>query len=649
MNNKYKTNMVKVKEHKKDIKFLVIMIFCLILLLLATTTFMFQRAVNSNTVLEREMDFRNYGNQLVDASDLLTDKVYYYVTTGNKKYYDEYFYELEVAKNMDEAVEGLLSIGVTKEEQDIIESILVLSDKLTQLDMEAFELVENGKNEEAEALIFSKEHEDYVKQIHDNFQKVKDNIGQRVKNEGENVVLMTKATLTISTAVGIGTLITIILLVAKLWIIMKEADTDELTGLFNRNRYQERISNIIIEDPENYGALIYCDIDNLKFINDYYGHSDGDKYIQATANFLKGFGAHKSTIARLSGDEFIVYIHGFDNKDEMVSIINEQIGKSKNAFFVTSMREEEKIRFSTGVAIYPTDSNKIEELIKFADYTMYKMKKNSKGELAYYDSTTTDKTLILAKNNGTLNEFLDKEALNFALQPIIDAQTFEIYGYEALMRPTIEVIKSPVALLELAKLESKLDKIERLTMKKVFQTVDENIDKLKDCKIFINSIADQILTKEEFDVFAEQYPHVLKNIVLEITEQEAANNDILNRKINMFKSAGALAAIDDFGAGYSNENSLLSNDYDVIKVDMNLVRDIDTDSRRQYIVNSLIVFSNKNNYKILAEGVETPSEARMLRKLGIHYLQGYFIGRPDLEIKGISEQAKRFIEEETNI
>ncbi len=639
-------NIINIKEHKVSTKFLIVMIFSLVMLLLFTTSVMFKQSIKTNNSLERELLYREYANQLADTSDYLTDRAYYYVSTGEKKYYDEYYVELEETKTMESTVESLMNLGITKEEEELIASTIEISNKLTEMEEEAFGLVQSGKNEEARKIVFSDEYESYVNEVHHSLNVLKNGFAVRVAAEGERVVILNKISLVISIIVGIGTLIAIMLLLSTLMRVVKESDFDPLTGLLNRNKYRQRIEELIIKDPKKYGALLFCDIDNLKFINDCYGHADGDKYIKATAKILGEFGDYSSVIVRPSGDEFIVYIHGFDKQEEMVRVINEKMENAKNKFFVTSLKVEERVRFSTGISIYPTDANNVDELIKYADYAMYKMKKNSKGEAAYYDGESADKELILAKNSGVLNEFIENESVRFALQPIVDAKTFEIYGYEVLMRPTINIIKSPMMLLELAKIESKLDKIERLTMKKVFELVEQNLDKLENRKIFINSIADQSLTQEEFRGFEEKYPDILKNIVLEIIEQESVDYDILKRKTDMFKKAGALTAIDDFGSGYNNENSLLANDYDIIKVDMNLIRDIDTDTRRQYIVDSIIVFSNTHNYKILAEGVETAGEARTLRKLGMHYLQGYFIGRPDFEVKDITDEAKRFIEEE---
>ncbi len=641
-------NIVGVKNHKNDSKFLVSLILFLLVILFISTTFVFRESLIASNELDDDQIYRNYASQLMRVSDYLTNRVYYYVVTGEKKYLDEYYAKLKECRDDGLTTNSLLAYAKTEKEIEILENTIMLSKRVGITETEAFDLMAQGKIEEAQKLIFTTQYVADKEQMQINNNERKAIISSRVSEESEFVLQLSKMNYALFVVILSGTVIAFGLLILTLYRMKKEANLDQLTGLQNRNTYKADIATLIDHEQEKFGALLFCDIDNLKFINECYGHTSGDRYIQATANIFKEFGKYKSVIARPSGDEFVVYIHGFDSKEDVVTVIDEIMDKARNSYFVTSLQIEEKLRFSTGIAIYPSDTRKVDELIKYADYSMYKMKKNSKGEVAYYDSTTIDQTLVLAKHSGFLDEFIDKELLDFAMQPIVDANTFEIYGYEALMRPQSNTIDTPYLLLELAKAESKLDKIERLVMKKGFEKIKENFDVLKDYKIFINSIADQLLNDEEFSVFTERYSDILSQVVIEVTEQESVDYDLLRHKSDMFKNAGALIAIDDFGAGYSNENSLLNNKYDVIKLDMNLVRNIDTDNRRQQIVQSVINFSNTNNYKILAEGVESENEVRKLRELGIHYMQGYYFGRPEIEIKGVSEQALRFLELENS-
>ncbi len=180
---------------------------------------------------------------------------------------------------------------------------------------------------------------------------------------------------------------------------------------------------------------------------------------------------------------------------------------------------------------------------------------------------------------------------------------------------------------------------ERLVVKNVVEKIVQNEDKLGDYKIFVNTIADRMLTEEELAHYIEKYPEMFSRIVVEITEQEYVAPDVLKDKTAKLRSYGAMIALDDYGAGYSNEFTLLSGLYDIIKIDMKIVRGIDKDPKRRELIKSIVKISKINKYYVLAEGVENANEAKVLRKLGVDYMQGYFFGKPDLEVKPINNEA----------
>ncbi len=636
-------NITEIKNHRIDSKFLVITIVSLVLFLLISSSILSAKIIKDEVLLNQERERLDCVTELKDKSDYLTYKVYSYVVTGNKEYYDAYMYEINVSRSREKALDEFIKLGASAEEEEILTETIELSNELAAIEMEAFELIEQGDLLSAQSLIYSYEYGEYKNEIFKRYEFLKSNISERIEVANHDILKATKATFLVAVFVAIGTVIATILLVFTLVRIKRDSDIDSMTGLQNRNKYKENIKILIDKEPTKFGALIYCDIDNLKFINDCYGHVDGDRYIQAMATVISEFAEYKSVIARPSGDEFIAYIHGFDSEKDVIEVITTKMLKMRNSYFLTTLHIEEKIRFSTGISLYPSDTESVEELIKYADYAMFKMKKNSKGEVAFYDKTTIDKTLYLARNSGVLDDFLEKELLDFAVQPIVHAQSFEIYGYEFLMRPNVDLISSPFLLLELAKHDSKLDKLERICLKKAIEKIENNSETFDKYKIFINSIADQVLTDEIFEECIGKHLEVLKNVVIEVTEQQYVEEAVIKGKIEKFRELGALIALDDYGSGYSNEYSLLSGLYDIIKIDRSIVNNVDTDVKRQEIVKSLIKVSKINGYKVLAEGIETASEVKTLQNLGVDYLQGYFIGKPDLEIKGISNKAMEYI------
>lgn len=629
---------IKRRKYTRKTKYLTCTIVALTVMLLIVTSTSFFYIVNEAKSLKNENIYRNYLNKLFEVSDYLTYEVSYYVVTGNEQNLDNYMYEINVANNREKAIENVRNIGFFSEEVEILEDTLKISDELSMVELNAIELMQNGNQEEAIDLIYSDMYIDYKTKIRANYDKIIDISKTRISTIIQKIIEF--CILVIFTILLIVVVVSIcaIMLLINFFKLKEESDIDGLTRLQNRNNYKEKIKKIIDEEPNKYGALIYCDIDNLKFVNENYGHNNGDVYIKTMGDKLRIFEKYKSVLSRPSGDEFIIYIHGFDNENEVIKVVENKINKIREGSFYTTANVKEKMRFSTGIAIYDSDSKDIDKLIEYADFALSNAKKKSKGEITFYDKKSFEKSAFSFINKGYLDDFLEKEILEFAFQPIVDANTFDVYGYEALMRPQLDVINTPLLLLQLAKAESKLDKVEKLVFKNVLHKIIENKDKLNDYKVFINSISNQAITSDELETYVGEDKDILENIVIEITEQEYADDNLLEKKTEMFRKYNTLIALDDYGAGYSNEFTLLSGIYDIIKIDMKIVHGIDTDSERQEIVKSILKVADINNYKVLAEGVETIEQVKILRKLGIHYLQGYFFGKPQFDIMGINEE-----------
>ncbi|MFV0313514.1 MAG: EAL domain-containing protein [Anaerotignum sp.] len=624
-------------NYTRNIKLLIGGLILCVMVLLLSATFLF-RVISTN--VDNGLRDREYKNEVISLMDLSEHQLYLvsnYVVTGEQKYLYDYTYESDFKKERDESLRELFNLGVTQDEIDLIIKAVEVTVKTEEIDKNAIAYMKNGETEKARKLIFSTEYDRNRENLHTTLTKLKEIIHIRISEANSLIFDKARVVFIMISLVSVATSCIAVFVLISFLKLREWTNFDELTGLQNRNAYKEKIQKLIKDKPDNFGALIFCDIDNLKFINDCYGHDNGDRYIQALANNLKLFEKYPSVIARLSGDEFVIYIHGFNTKEEATSVAVLGIETIKKSYFITTLRVEEKIRFSTGISIYPIDSRYIEELIKFADYAMFKMKKTSRGEIAFYDKVAFENSTYLLANRGYLDELLEKELIDFALQPIVDANTLEVYGYEALMRPQTDMIGTPYLLLQLGKDESKLDKIEKLVLKKVFEKIDANFDVLKDYKIFINSISNQVLSEYELDVYIAQYPNIFKNIVLEITEQEYVDEEVLKRKTDMFRACGALIALDDYGSGYSNEFTLLSQSFEIIKIDMKLIRNIDLDTKRQELLQSILKIAKVNDYKVVAEGVETVEEAMVLITLGVDYLQGYLLGKPNLQIQGVDE------------
>ncbi len=428
--------------------------------------------------------------------------------------------------------------------------------------------------------------------------------------------------------------------------LLIERNYDSLTNMFNRRAFQDRYENIFDGLNKGYkAAFVMFDLDNLKYINDTYGHDFGDSYIKESAKVIIDYckDKHNMLYGRRSGDEF--YIFMFD----MISIceIENEIAKIHDSFKATRIETLDsvnlKIRISSGYAIYPDDTKDKIDLIKYADFAMYETKNSIKGYTKRFDLESYDKNAYLLTNNEELNNLIDNELVDFYYQPIVDLNTGDIYGYESLMRSLIPSFRGPDEILRIAKAQHKLHEIEKLTFSSTLKKYTQNEDILKNKKIFINAIPNHPLNIDEIFDIESKYKNILHNIVVEITEYERLD-DVNSKKIREKLSTwNAQIALDDFGSGYNGEALLLEINPNFVKIDMALIRNIHIDKDRQQIVKNMISYAKKRNIKVIAEGIEVADELKYLMNLGCDYVQGYFLGRPNSIPQEVASEALEII------
>jgi diguanylate cyclase (GGDEF)-like protein len=425
--------------------------------------------------------------------------------------------------------------------------------------------------------------------------------------------------------------------------IEHDRDYDGLTKLLNRHAFRAIVTKKLAARPEGIGAFIMWDLDNLKFINDSYGHDMGDAYISMMADFLRYLSLERGIVARMSGDEFFAFLYGYNSKDEIRRIIEHIQEKMQNTWLTLPDGKNVKVRASAGVAWYPDNSDTYEELARFADFAMYEIKNTLKGTYFEFDERNYNRDSFLLTCKGELDKIIDEELLRYAFQPIIDARTGEVFAYEALMRSQSENLSSPQDIIRLARSQAKLYQIERLTWFKALESYAAQAELFGDALLFINSIPSYVLSDQDLEEFEKKYRPYLGRIVMELLEGDQSNENCTLKKKECIAQWQGKIAIDDFGSGYNNDLILLLIRPDFVKIDMTIIGSIDIDSNRQYIVQNLIAYARNLGIKILAEGVETREEMEMLISLGVDYLQGYYLGKPLFEPKKVPPEIQEQI------
>ena len=426
-----------------------------------------------------------------------------------------------------------------------------------------------------------------------------------------------------------------------------ERDYDALTGLYNRRAFQ-RESEALFEHSEVLGhaALLMIDLDNLKHTNDTFGHDWGDAYIrQAGQCFISSVPA-KTLCARISGDEFNLLFYGYQSQEEIRALLqNLSLAVSNTALELPSGRKL-PLRLSGGVSWYPENSTDLSMLKKYADFAMYQVKKAEKGHITEFDPELFTKNAKETEMRRLFHKMLNEELFTYYFQPIVSATDGKIYAYEALMRGNLPALAQPDQILQLAHEEECLHEIERLTMflsAKSYATFLSTHQIRGDELLFVNSIASQYMNHDEAVAYVEQYGFLQDRIVIEITEEDSPDLTALQRKREM-PGFPAVFALDDYGSGYSNEKTLLELAPTYIKLDLSIIRDIDSDPDKQQIVGNIVSYAHQRGMKIIAEGLETPAELLKVLELDVDLLQGYFLAKPSDVPKPVSAESVAVIE-----
>lgn len=418
-----------------------------------------------------------------------------------------------------------------------------------------------------------------------------------------------------------------------------ERDHDALTGLLNRRGFLARVQEIWA-GPIKESLLLMIDLDNLKHINDKYGHNFGDDYIRRLASVLHDIAEHdKILTCHISGDEFLVFFYEWESKDMILAYV-EDFKRRISETYLDIYGQKIYIKLSCGMVFYDESIKTFNEYRKYADFAMYDIKKKTKSGFNFF---SLEKYLKSSKDFELSEKFIamiETNQISYHFQPIVDARTGDILGYEALMRPQVEEFYSLTVVLELAHKLDMLQQIEELT----FFNACTIFQKTKsDKKIFINSISNQIMSEDKFEVFKQSFSSLSPQIVVEIIEEERLNPKIMNTKKIWIAETGAELALDDYGTGYNSISTIMTIAPKYIKLEGSFVREIDKQINQQKLAKTMIDYCHVNGILVIAESIETQEELDTLLSLDVDFLQGFFIGEPRADLYEIRPTIRKHI------
>jgi diguanylate cyclase (GGDEF)-like protein len=412
------------------------------------------------------------------------------------------------------------------------------------------------------------------------------------------------------------------------------AEHDDLTGLYNRRALVAHLSERLSAKSPEPVAVFYLDLDRLKSINDWLGHTAGDWFIRVFAQRLRVCAGDQSMIARLGGDEFVVI-----PDQPMAAGTAESFARRLTAMLCERLAIGDHMitrTVSIGAAVGMPGRDNSTDLLRRADEAVLTAKRGGGNQVAL---STDDMALKSAFRNDIelhLQGDIDSEALLLHYLPEVDLWTGAIVGAEALIRwrhpiwglllpdSFIGVAESTNLAGELGRwvMRSACAEFSRWRSNGVGQSAILRINVSPVQLItpdFVRSVADTI---EEFGIDGG-------SVCLEITERAVVHDIETTRKtLSELKEVGVQIAIDDFGTGYAVLSHLKSLPVDMLKIDSGFVRDLGTNAGDLAIVRAIIGLAEAFGLQLVAEGVETPAAALTLMQHGCHRAQGFLLSRP---------------------
>lgn len=424
--------------------------------------------------------------------------------------------------------------------------------------------------------------------------------------------------------------------------LQRRATTDALTGLPNRTELTERLAQLL-RDGAN-PALLYCDLDQFKVVNDSLGHGAGDNLLSKLGGRLDAVNVGDDvTVARFGGDEFVVLL---DNADEArANHVAETFLRALKRPFTIANRQVHA-SMSIGMAVCDTTgATSASDLLSHADTAVYEAKRQGRGRSVLFDEQLRATTARRFDVEVELRAALVEGSIETWYQPIVELATGRICGAEALVRwRDGDEVHAPGHFLDVAEEASLMSEIGSHVMQWALEVAGAVVDQDPQFIMSINVSHKELVAAgyvRELRETAQQYGVSPKNVLIEITEHTAISTDQALPLLNELSEHGFKIALDDFGTGYSSLAHLRDLPIDVVKIDRSFISALNHDLVTRSLTRSVIELSHALNLDVILEGIETVPQSAAAMSLGGTVAQGYLFHRPMpardfLELKGLS-------------
>jgi diguanylate cyclase (GGDEF)-like protein len=407
------------------------------------------------------------------------------------------------------------------------------------------------------------------------------------------------------------------------------ATRDLLTGLRNRYGLQVAIEPLLAVDHDV--AVLFVDLDHFKDVNDCYGHLTGDRLLQAAARRLQRAAPPEALLSRNGGDEFVVVLPGTDAAAALAAA-GALLDALRQPFIIATT--EHRCSASVGIAMYPEHGLDSDDFVRCADIALYQSKNDGRNRATLFrpalDTQLRERNELLAG----LDRGLRRSEFVVHYQPRLDARSGKVAAAEALVRwqHPERGLTLPAAFIDLAESSGMIDALGLFVMETAITQLDDwrragvSVDRIS-VNVSQHQFSSGDLVTRITDMLSRRgVPGTLLEI--EVTESVLGGDiDSVRQQLHELRALGISVAMDDFGTGYSSLSQLRTLPIDVMKIDRAFVKDLDSSPDAVAIARTIVTLARALELAVVAEGIETATQAELLKSLGCDQFQGFLYSK----------------------